>query len=49
MYMVKQQAADPQSGSLLLTVRLCLLLAGNNHGGLKRKPYQLVSILYSLK
>ena len=31
MYMIKQQAADPQSGSFLLTMQLCLLLVG--HGG----------------
>ena len=32
MYMDKQQAADPQSDSFLLTMRLRLLV-GNSHGG----------------
>ena len=33
MSMVKQQAANPQSGSFLLTMQLRLLLVGNSHGG----------------
>ena len=44
MRMVKQQAAGPQPGSFLLTMRLCLLLVGKAMGRMKREPYQLVSI-----
>ena len=46
MSMFNQQAADPESGSFLLTMRLCLLLVGNSHEGLKREPNQIVSMLW---
>ena len=53
MCMVKQQAAGPQPGLFLLTIRLRLLLVGNSKyktslviamGRMKREPYQLVPI-----